>query len=189
MIGELQVARRGRHRKPGHRHPGGRLVHHDEHRLSPRVIAASMPHRQGLPDVVLPNGARLPGASDQRAESELGRMCLHGQISETQLLAGQGWASIVGRYRAVIAGPRPLAGTGRGFDCKGEELCNPCACRAASENYSGAFAALGSAGHIAAKAVNQVAVWDRPCPYPWKTPLLWGLSALAGHFGLTNRRK
>lgn len=180
MIGGIDVARRGRHRKPGHRHPGGRLIREGEHRLSPRVIAAGMPHRRGV---------RAEDRLDQRAESELGRMCLHGQIGEAQYLAGQAWAQVVGAYRGVIAGPRPLAGMGRGLNCKGEAFCDPCRCRAATETYGRAFESLQVAGHQATKATNHVAVWDRACPQAWLTPLGWGLAALAQHFGLTNRKK
>lgn len=174
---ELVMARSGRKRKLGPRYANGQL--HKEHRDSPRVIAAQMPHRKGLGD----------HGTDQKAESELGRMALFGRISDHQFMAGQRFAAVVGAYRSTIQPPRALAGNGRGYDCRGDADCCDCECRRRKARYDGAYEALMTAGRDAVKAVNTVAIYDNRCPWQLTTQLVWGLAALVQHFGIAEKRK
>src|SRR5580765_3080289 len=102
--------RKGRPRKSGHRYRNGNLRPSSEPAVSPAAIAATQPHRAGLGD----------HAADQKAESELGRMALKGQISALQYLAGQRYAAQWRSYLATLDGPRsPQRGHGRGNACAG----------------------------------------------------------------------
>ncbi len=164
--------RTGRKRKAGMRKRNGRLVVVD--RLSPRAIAAAMPHRRNLCEDVQLN---------QRAESVLGRMNLRGTITENQYLAGEAWAHTVGAYLATIDPPRALAGAGWKPDVSEQE------CLERRNRYNAAYEAMWPAGHTAIKAVNRVAINDEACPAWMLSPLRWGLTALVGHYGLTKQRK
>lgn len=148
--------------------------------ITPRSIAASMPHRRGLPE-----GLR----HDQKAVSELGRMCLFGRISDEMERGGAMFVGHYGAYMATADGPRSGAGRGRGFNCMGALDCPDCECARRQARYSGALNALKTAGAVAVTAVFLVAIHDRRCPPKWEAPFRWGLAALAQHYGLTGRGK
>jgi hypothetical protein len=174
------MARRGRKRRIGLRHPGGELV-----RLSfdSRSLATLQPHR-----VWLPEEKRM----DQKAASPLGCLNLLGVLADAQYLAGVRYAVVVGKYRAVIETPRATAGAGRGYDCPGDLRCGrdggaACECRHRKERYDAAFAAVLEPGQRAARAVARVAVHGEPCPCGALPDLKRGLDALAKHFGCTGR--
>jgi hypothetical protein len=173
------MARRGRKRKIGLRHPGGELV---RPQFDIRGLATLQPHR-----VWLPQAQRL----DQKAGSPLGCLNLLGVLSDAQYLAGIRYAVVVGKYRAVIETPRATAGAGRGYDCPGDPRCGrgalPCECRRRKERYDLAFAAVLEAGQRAARAVARVAVHGEPCPRGALADLKRGLDALARHFGGAGR--
>lgn len=145
-----------------------------------RQLIALQPHRRGLHEA-----HRL----SEKAESPLGRLNLRGIVSDEQREAGRIYAAITGAYRGSIGAPHGTAGGG-GYGCAGDcvkpELCE---CLRRKRAYDDAYEALWDAGQRAAKAVAHVAV--RECePDPSQIPhLLWGLSALVKHFGLTNRGK
>src|SRR5262245_25692182 len=101
--------RRGRARKAGARHPSGDLKRQAE---TPRQVAAAMPHRKGLGEK----------ATDQWAESELGRLVLRGDLDATQGLAGEEYLGLWRGYVFTIAGPREVANGSGGFTCDG---CEP----------------------------------------------------------------
>jgi hypothetical protein len=169
------MARRGRKRKIGFRHPGGELVrpHFDA-----RGLATLQPHR-----VWLPEEQRM----DQKAASPFGCLNLLGVLTDAQYLAGVRYAVVVGKYRAVIETPRATAGSGRGYDCAGDLNCgraagSSCECRLRKERYDAAFAAVIEAGQRAARAVARVAVHAEPCPRGALPDLKRGLDALAKHF-------
>ena len=170
------MARRGRKRRIGLRHPGGELV-----RLSfdSRSLATLQPHR-----VWLPEEKRM----DQKAASPLGCLNLLGVLADAQYLAGVRYAVVVGKYRAVIETPRATSGAGRGYDCPGDLTCGrdplaPCECGRRKERYDAAFAAVIEAGQRAARAVARVAVHGEQCPRGGLPDLRRGLDALAKHFG------
>jgi hypothetical protein len=170
------MARRGRKRKNGLRHPGGDLV---RVQFDLRAFSGLQPHR-----VWLPQEQRL----DQKAASPLGCLNLLGVLSDAQYLAGVRYAVVVGQYRAVIETPRATAGAGRGYDCAGDRNCGndgtaPCECRRRKERYDAAFAAVIEAGQRAARAVARVAVHGEQCPRGALPDLKRGLDALAMHFG------
>jgi hypothetical protein len=96
------MARRGRKRRIGLRHPGGDLV---QPRPDARSLATLQPHR-----VWLPEEQRM----DQKAASPLGCLNLLGVLGDAQYMAGIRYAVVVGKYRAVIETPRATAGAGRG---------------------------------------------------------------------------
>src|SRR5262245_50685836 len=104
----MPKARHGRPRKNRPRHKNGHLKRAPA--VSLKEIAAAMPHRRGLGEQ----------ATSQLAETELGRMCLRGEISREQYLAGETFA---GQYQALLAtldAPRSLRnGQGRSFACDG----------------------------------------------------------------------
>jgi hypothetical protein len=168
------MARRGRKRKIGLRHPGGELV---RPQFDMRGLATLQPHR-----VWLPQEQRL----DQKAGSPLGCLNLLGVLSDAQYLAGIRYAVVVGKYRAVIETPRATAGAGHGYDCPGDPRCGrgalPCECRRRKERYDLVFAAVLEAGQRAARAVARVAVHGEPCPRGALADLKRGLDALARHF-------
>jgi hypothetical protein len=174
------MARRGRKRKIGLRHPGGDLV---RPQFDVRSLASLQPHR-----VWLPEEKRM----DQKAASPLGCLNLLGVLSDAQYLAGVRYAVVVGKYRAVIETPRATAGAGRGYDCPGDPRCGrdpgeSCECRQRKERYDAAFLAVIEAGQRAARAVARVAVHGEQCPRGALPDLKRGLDALAKHFGGAGR--
>jgi hypothetical protein len=176
------MARRGRKRKIGLRHPGGALV---RPQFDVRDLATLQPHR-----VWLPEEKRM----DQKAVSPLGCLNLLGVLTDGQYLAGVRYAVVVGKYRAVIETPRATAGAGRGYDCPGDPQCGreageTCECRQRKERYDAAFAAVIEAGQRAARAVARVAVHGEQCPRGALPELKRGLDALAKHFGSARREE
>jgi hypothetical protein len=169
------MARLGRKRKIGFRHPSGDLV---RLQFDARGLAGLQPHR-----VWLPEEKRM----DQKAASPLGCLNLLGVLTNAQYLAGVRYAVVVGKYRAVIETPRAISGAGRGYDCPGDLKCGrdgaPCECRRRKERYDAAFAAVLEPGQRAARAVARVAVHGEPCPRGALPDLKRGLDALAKHFG------
>jgi hypothetical protein len=171
------MSRAGRKRKSGHRYSNGQLMR--EPRDSPLLVAGALQHRKGLEAAVL----------DQRAESELGRMCLRGRIYDYQYDAGQRYATVVNAYRSTIKAPHGFESGARGYACRGDADCPDCECARRRAKYDAAYCALTAEGHLVLVAVNRVAIQDQVCPSAWHRPLNLGLTALAKHFGLTNGRK
>lgn len=177
----MKKTRRGRPRGQRHLHPSTVVVE----KLTPRLIARDMPHRRNLLEEL---------RADQRAESVLGRMSLHGQISENMYLAGRQYAAVVGAYMATISPPHSLAGRSRGYDCPGncpapDADGDSCVCRLRRSRYMAAFEAIAQAGHQAVKAVNIAVIQDREVPFHMSSHLQWGLAALVGHFGLAGKKR
>src|SRR5262245_65830261 len=101
-------SRKGRPRKARDRHKNGHLKRAPA--VSLREIAAAMPHRRGLGEA----------STSQLAETELGRMCLRGEIEREQYLAGETFAGQWRAYMSTLGGPQsPKNGHGRGFACDG----------------------------------------------------------------------
>src|SRR5690242_810276 len=90
----------GRKRKAGRRYKSGQRV--QEKGITPAQVAATMPHRAGLP---------ADRRHDQKAESPLGALNLIGALSVVQYDAGLKYRDIVRRYRAVIDSPNPNPAT------------------------------------------------------------------------------
>jgi hypothetical protein len=180
------VARRGRKRKPGHRHPSGELVR--EARPDDRLRTARQPHRREV---------AAQDRLSERAESPLGRLNLRGVITDEQYEAGLRYCVIVGAYRSVIEAPGGGGGSGRGFSCVTQwtgsiafcrEKPGDCACTLRKARYDDAFCALMDAGQRAAKVVARVAVHREEIAHADVDALRRGLDALAKHFGLRGRR-
>jgi hypothetical protein len=184
------VARRGRKRKLGRRHPSGQLVR--EKQPDDRIRTSRQPHRRQVA-----KEHRL----DERAESPLGRLLLQGRLRAAGELgdeaardryeAGMMYAQIVGAYRAVIEAPKSVSGSGRGSACEiagiSESFCEPetCSCLRRKRRYDGAFEALIGRGQRAAKLVARVAVHREEIAPSDLVYLVDGLQALAVHLGLT----
>ncbi len=116
------MTRAGRKRKQGPRYPSGDLV---RHRTTPREVAAAMPHRSTVP---------AEDRHDHRAESELGRMCLRGWITDSQFDAGRRFQAVTEAYRSVICAPGRMGnGSGAAYQCRAESICDPCECKRRQE--------------------------------------------------------
>src|SRR5262245_64131701 len=169
--------RRGRPRKAGQRYRSGDRRKPAKPAVSPREIAAGMPHRRGLGDL----------AVDQRAESELGRLVLRGQLDATQGQAGETYLALWRGYVWTLAGPRELAqGDGHGFSCAGCAEVKHCRCWFRRKAWEEARTVLWDAGGAMLLAMVEYTVLeDRPPQY--LGTLQFGLAVLARHFGLTAR--
>ena len=177
--------RKGRPRKPGHRYRSGNLRPSHEPAVSPAAVAATQPHRKGLGD----------RAADQKAESELGRLALRGQISALQYLAGQKYAAQWRAYLGTLDGPRRLGGGGghggvsHCLGCPTAGDREKCACELAKRAWYRSIFALGAAHTQAIVMTARVCCWDVPCPIGGLAMLRCGLDALAESLGLTTRNK
>src|SRR5262245_46406461 len=130
--------RRGRPRKAGPRYRSGDRRKPAKPAVSPREIAAAMPHRRGL-------GER---ASAQRHEPELGRLGLRGTLTADQGLAGETYLALWRGYVWTLAGPRELAqGGGHGLSCGGCEEMRHCRCWFRRKVFQEADRVLQEAGH------------------------------------------
>jgi hypothetical protein len=170
--------RRGRPRKTGLRYPSGKLR---QSPVSPREVAAAMPHRRGLGDK----------ATDQRAETALGRLVLIGLLAPELGLAGDTYGSLWRGYVYSIDGPRTFAhGDGHGFSCDGcpdPVAKKHCRCDFRKRIFEEARGKLAQVGTLAAMEVYTVVTQDQRCAN--LAALREGLTALAKHFGLTPREK
>lgn len=177
------MRRKGRPRRNGPRNRGGRLKRGPA--ITPRQVAASQPHRRGLGELAL----------DQRAETELGRMAIRGElgvIGDILATAGEEFARIWRGYAQTLDGPQSATnGRGRVFPCSGCQTASEranCLCEAYKRKWLGARDALAST-YGGAAVVMYVAVFDRQCPWDEISALRIGLSALAEHFGLLDKSK
>jgi hypothetical protein len=181
------MARTGRKRKGGPRHPGGQLVR--EKKPDDRIRTARQPHRRGV---------RSEDRMDERAESPLGRLALRNVITSAMHDAGSRFNVVVGAYRATIEAPKGTSGGGGArSSCWAEEADTANYCRIASDDcfclrtkntYDAAFEALSARGQIVAKVVARVAVHREDILPQDLVYLKVGLEALARHFGLTGAR-
>jgi hypothetical protein len=180
----LVVVRKGRPRKPGHRHPCGQLIDPSKAEVTEaekafaKVIAIHQPHRRDVPE---------SQRHDAKAGTVLGRLELGGKITREQFLAGEWYAGVVRRYRQVIMAPNcnpgsisgaTIVGSGGPVHIEDEEA------QRRKSVYDAAFELLDRIGQRVAKAVAHTAVHDRPAGDGLNL-LLIGLEALAVHRGLT----
>ena len=197
------MARAGRKRKSGTRHPGGQLKR--EKQPDDRVRTARQPHRRALAHELRAQGVEETDvrklAAGEEAESPIGRLWLAGglrssgdpdsQASRDRYDAGNMYAQIVGAYRSVIEAPNGGGGSGRGFGCH-ELLCalarDACECEHRKARYERAYEALRRIGARALKAVNAVAVHRQTLGPEELVYLVAGLEGLRVVFGLTARR-
>lgn len=169
----------GRKRKQNvKREPNGRGRR--EKTIEPNAIAQLMPHRRLVPANV---------AHDQRAECIMGRLCLNGWITEIQYQAGVKYRTATARYRSVLEAPKStetsMAGVivGPWGGCSVDERDHA----DIRDKYMKAFEALVEAvGNRGARDVAHC-MHDK---HPFEIPRVkCGLTALAIHYGLTNRNK
>ncbi len=172
------------------RHPGGKKVQEPDH---PQAIAMAQPHRHDLPTVPgrrgePPRDLRL----DPRAESQHGRYCIDGTITEQFYAAGVRYLEANARYRAAIAVPDSLARfTGSGG--KGSDENTKRAVEAfndankAMKGRDPFDAAIMVLDRRAQYAVGQVVLRDMPIPLGYRACYSRGLMQLARHYGIGER--
>ena len=138
-----------------------------------------MPHRKAL-------GAK---AADQRAENELGRMVLRGELEEMLGTAGDLYRGEWKAYIASLAAPRALAvGGGRARYCVGCLVLRGgdfCLCELRKRRWNATRAALGDSG--ATRVVDFVCLQEWPIGRAHLWLLRLGLEVLGRHYGLTRR--
>lgn len=176
------MARAGRKRKYGRRQPNGQLSR--ERAVQREDILAtvrSQPHRRRF-------GKNF---TDQKAECELGRLCMDGIIVDTQYRAGEGYRALVIAMRRAIMAPSPdptsmdmnggARATAANMDDRGDN--------AARSRYADAFCALADAGRDAVLAVNDIAIYDKPRKEMRGTfaDLRAGLNALDRFFSIVGK--
>jgi len=171
------VRRRGRKRKAGQRQRDGRLV---KAWVSVAQVAATMPHRKGLAH-----------PADQRAESELGRMVLRGELEEEEGLAGEQYRREWRRYVVTLSAPRDL-----GKVAGGKSRCNECAvasreffclCEARKRAWDEAREVLCDTGTT--RVVDRLVLQDQNIEQALHWILKLGLSMLARHYGLVGKKR
>lgn len=97
---EVKLAK-GRKRKMGKRTASGQLSRSKTERAKRgqqdvRAVALKQPHRAWLGET---------RRADQRAESEIGRLCLAGRLTEAEYWAGERWRQLVHDFHRVMATP------------------------------------------------------------------------------------
>jgi hypothetical protein len=177
-IGGFVMARSGRKRKIGPRHPGGQLKKKKQP-IDDKVRASRQPHRRALMPFLRGQKLEVPevekAIAGEEAESPIGRLWLAGalradpnedpQAARDRYDAGNMFAKVVGDYRSVIETPRDVAGSGRGYACD-PPLCrvypDDCQCLKLRRRYMEAFEAL--AGGLRRVAVELEHGADIPEP-------------------------
>jgi hypothetical protein len=175
------MGRRGRPRKNRSRHRDGHIKRQPA--VSPREVAAQMPHRRALGEAAI----------DPHAETELGRMLLRGDLGDngdTLELAGSTYGRMWRGYLITLAGPTAIAnGAGSGLSCGGCETAEErrhCRCTMRKNIFLEAWSILHQVGCGVGQEVQEVVCNDRPSG---RIDLLkQGLGALAYHFGLAKGR-
>jgi hypothetical protein len=202
------MARAGRKRKNGPRHPGGQLKNDKPKKkdLDDKTRTLRQPHRRALAHELRAAGVAHEDVGKfvqgEEAESPIGRLWAAGllkqlgdpdsQAARDRYDAANMFAQVVGAYRSVIEAPRSVAGSGRGFGCL-ELLCRlapeNCECLRRKERYDRAFEALTRLGRRALMAVNRVAIHREPIGEEELVYLVAGLEELRRIYGLTARRR
>jgi hypothetical protein len=127
------MARAGRKRKNGPRHPGGQLKNDKPKKkdLDDKTRTLRQPHRRALAHELRAAGVAHEDVGKfvqgEEAESPIGRLWAAGllkqlgdpdsQAARDRYDAANMFAQVVGAYRSVIEAPRSVAGSGRGFGC------------------------------------------------------------------------
>jgi hypothetical protein len=176
--GGFVMARSGRKRKIGPRHPGGQLKKKKQP-IDDKVRASRQPHRRALMPFLREQKLEVPevqkAIAGEEAESPIGRLWLAGalalsddadsQAARDRYDAGNRFAQVVGEYRSVIETPRDVAGSGRGYACD-PPLCrvypDDCQCLKRRRRYMEAYEAL--AGGLRRAAVDLEHGIDIPEP-------------------------
>lgn len=92
---------RGRKRKPGNRHPCGKLVRPSTGETQAQILATVVEARQRH------YGVSAAQARDQRLCSALGRLAFTGAITQQQYEAGQKFGEVYHRHQVVTGMPLP----------------------------------------------------------------------------------
>ena len=92
---------RGRKRKPGKRHPCGKLVRPSSGETQAQILATVVDARQRHYRVTAAQ------ARDQRLSSALGRLAFSGAITQQQYEAGQRFGEVYHRHHVVTGIPLP----------------------------------------------------------------------------------
>ena len=90
---------RGRKRKSGPRHPCGKLIQPKSGESEREVMATALTARQRH------YGVTARQAKDERLGSALGRLAFAGHITRDQFAAGEMYAELMARHRAIMGMP------------------------------------------------------------------------------------
>jgi hypothetical protein len=172
----------GRKRQMGNREPNGQLQRKPEKPVDTKKVAATMPHRRGVP---------AQHQDEAAAESNFGRLMLNGKLTRQQYGAGIRYRDIVLRFRAIMSipphTPPSMAGIIVGA-WQGGRMLSMEEVGERRSNYSAATEALESgAGNRGMRTVNHVTVYERE-HYDLRV-LQCGLNVLIRHFELTDMAK
>jgi hypothetical protein len=173
------MAKRGRPKKPGKRHPGGQLVQAPE---GPSVAA----WQRIAADAVKLGLNPLIG-------TQLGRLGFIGTLTPVEVATGFRIAEIYGRYERAIGRRRSAASPsyemGRGRDTQAPESEEA---RERAQDAARAFGALQAEIALAPRGVRgpleELCVEDRPCPPGWLPAVKIALGMLAEALGVKRRR-
>jgi hypothetical protein len=180
----MVIRKAGRKPKKGKRYPSGKVIPEkmtSEQIIAHRkVVAATMPHRRGLPAEV---------RHREMAESPLGALQLIGAITQQQFDALHEYRKIVARYRAVISAPNPNPQAPQLGHVRGVAslVLSDEQAIARRERYLRAFEAI--TGHHARTVVNSVVIHDRPLQAGDLPYLTGAADSLIKHFGMDSGRQ
>jgi hypothetical protein len=161
------------------RYPSGKLKPKPETTMSPTLIRRMVDQAKAQ-------------ASNPLLGSELGQLRLGGIVSDREVAAGLRYAEIVANHHRLKGIPSPQT---RGVEFQGGMGLSlisdpdPEVIERATKQYAAARAVLARFGSAVISAVETIAVFDRPIVSTSQPALSSGLSALALHFGLTNRAR
>lgn len=201
------MARAGRKRKHGARHPGGQLVKVKKltDAEAQRIRTSRQPHRRAL---------RTDDRLDERGESLLGRLLLRhwlrinplppgstAPMTQNELDrydAGLLYLRTVGAFRSTLEGPSALAGSGAGSQCdaiaclaqhgRGDGEVD-CACDRARDRYERVRHRLRHLPQASHQALESVVLRGAAIAPQDRVYLIRALDELVQFYGLTERRR
>ena len=185
------MARKGRKRKSIVRRELDGRIHRGtapERAESIMAVSCKAPHRRNVIEIGPRGRPRSADPRDPRLESELGRLCVRGEITAGQYAAGRRWAQVILRERRAIGAPcdsaRGIMAAIMGDRGGGTEM-SPSEAAAARADYADAWHALvvdlrPYDRRAVPEVLKMVIVGDHPCPDLER--LRTGLDILARHF-------
>lgn len=167
----MKISKAGRKRSTGARHPSGKLLQ--------TYVPAPAAVRRAV-------GAAMAGAADASLATQLGWLRLTGQISDKQMAAGLGFASLAEMHARVCGMPRRVPpAQSIEFRSAGQSdiQIDAAVVAATKERHRRASEALRAVGCL--DVVVDVCVDDLMPEWGRKEALIRGLDCLVAHFRLT----
>lgn len=182
------MSRPGRKRKAGKREPNGKPSRIGHRILGEQdAMSVAVDYRQRV--FGIPNHAVL----DQKAATMLGRLCMQGEISNTQWEAGEEWARLLNARYAAINAPRGFktATGGRSPMTDERDEHNFRTTKAELDAANNAVSGYGQLPPVQARerfeALRMVIIEQLHVPHLHGS-LRVALNGLARHFGLEGQR-